>query len=505
VLFMNLRGYRCPLVPYEEWRERLERDTHSSGHALRPIRAFFVARGPDGLTPAERFDLRRRAAIDSSATIARSEAAGLAAAPLDAALLGRYFDDYERRGYLPAATVAHPPRDVPPGPAWWEQPQRLETVLRAGLQDDSLRVTGLEVRRGGSAHSIIGELTAWRSGTRSGLHRIRAGVECRSGRHEIDLVIKAKPRDEDALDVAEALARTCGTDLAEAVAAHRTSLALVASHLRELAIYELRDPRLSRHMPRCYGTWHDDAAEGWGLVLESLDGLDLMDSADDPSPWTRAHVEAVLDGLAEVHAANLGRADELRQMPWIGHVATAASAAAMRPLWTALAQDATGRFREWAGTPLVARHRALAERPEAWWPGFSGTPFTLIHHDFNLRNLGLRRETDGTFRLCAYDWELATVGAPQRDLAEFLCFVLTPDADEDLVNALVERHRRRLGLLSGAPIEAGAWREGLRAAMADLLTNRLAFYAMIDRVRPQAFLPRVVRTWSRLDRLLGGG
>ena len=49
----------------------------------------------------------------------------------------------------------------------------------------------------------------------------------------------------------------------------------------------------------------------------------------------------------------------------------------------------------------------------------------LIHNDFNPRNLALRREVGG-WRLCAYDWELATIGVPQHDCAEFLCFVLPP-------------------------------------------------------------------------------
>ena len=56
-------------------------------------------------------------------------------------------------------------------------------------------------------------------------------------------------------------------------------------------------------------------------------------------------------------------------------------------------------------------------------------PRTLIHNDFNPRNLCLR-QTDGGLRLCAYDWELATLQVPQHDLAELLCFVLPPDVEQ---------------------------------------------------------------------------
>ena len=62
----------------------------------------------------------------------------------------------------------------------------------------------------------------------------------------------------------------------------------------------------------------------------------------------------------------------------------------------------------------------------------------------------------------------------------------------------VERHRVHLSLATGASIEPSEWRAGFRAALADLLVNRLAFYIMINRVKPQAFLPRIVNTWWRL-------
>ena len=124
-------------------------------------------------------------------------------------------------------------------------------------------------------------------------------------------------------------------------------------------------------------------------------------------------------------------------------------------------------------------------------------PVTLIHNDCNPRNIALRRDGDG-YRLCAYDWELATIGRPQRDLAELLCFVLPDDVDAGTVAAWIERHRLALAVRLARAIPAAEWRAGLRAAMAEFLVDRVSFYTMIQRVRPQAFLPRVLRTWHRV-------
>ena len=138
-----------------------------------------------------------------------------------------------------------------------------------------------------------------------------------------------------------------------------------------------------------------------------------------------------------------------------------------------------------------------------WWRELDHGPRTLIHNDFNSRNIGIRRTTAGP-SLVAYDWELATIGAPHRDLAELLCFVLPPTVSATTVRQHLERHRRRLQLLSGVLLPTRQWHAGFACALADVLINRLSFYALIDRVTPQPYLTRVLQTWSRLDTLARG-
>jgi aminoglycoside phosphotransferase (APT) family kinase protein len=128
----------------------------------------------------------------------------------------------------------------------------------------------------------------------------------------------------------------------------------------------------------------------------------------------------------------------------------------------------------------------------------------LIHNDFNPRNVAIRNGPDGP-RLVAYDWELATIGAPQRDLAEFLCFVLPEDAEPYVLADAIELHRATLERRSGLPLGRRDWQVGFQSALAHVLVSRLALYAMITRVRPLSFLPRVVRTWARLNELMVSG
>ena len=502
VLWMNLFGYPVALVPYDRWLEQLAREAASAGHALHRLRGFFLRRRPDGATVPELYQEGRCSAPRSRRTLALVSQAGLDFRPLDAALLERYFDEYVAAGFLPPprrgrrpARGASEAMDVP-------DRTRLEPLLRRRFADDSLVVKGATLLARGSEHSIVGELTSWRHRGRTGLFHHRLDLAGRDGDRTLDVVTKIKPADRALIEVAEAVADICDRRLGCALRRHRDLIGLRGAHLRELALYAEPDERLRGHTPVCYGTWQDESREEWGLVLERLDGRVLMDATEDQAVWTRARVDAALDGLAQIQAVWFGREAHLASRPWIGHITTSGSMVAMTPLWRALASHAAPYLIEWTDASIVRRQCALVESVGDWWRSLEASPRTLIHNDFSPRNVAIR-DVGGSPRLCAYDWELATLGAPQRDLAHFLCFVLDPGASGDEIALHVERHRAALAEAAGTPLDPGAWEAGFRAALADLLINRLMFYVMIHRVRPLRFLPRIVRTWQRLHDLVG--
>ena len=175
----------------------------------------------------------------------------------------------------------------------------------------------------------------------------------------------------------------------------------------------------------------------------------------------------------------------------------------MGPLWEALAVHASEEFPEWVSRDDLALHRRLVGSLNAWWANKESMPHTLIHNDFNPRNICLRPTDDGPV-LCAYDWELATLGLPQHDLAELLIFTLPNDVDEATVDHYIEFHRVALEQAVGAPIDPKAWQAGFTAALFDLGINRLALYIMAHTFRHYSFMERVVGTWRRICRLKTG-
>jgi len=511
VLWAGVFGYRIRLLPYEAWLERLHDEARSADHALHRFRAFFTRR-VHGLTAPEHFEEHRRGVVDCTQTRAAELMAGVSYPVLDAERLDTYLNDLVRRGFLPPPVTGHARREpgtparanpddsIPRGDEAW--PQHVEPLLRGYFGDSSLRVGQIEVLSRGSENSIISELTSWRRGRRTGLVHCRLALDGAAGASRLELMAKVKPPDEDVVEVAETTAAVVDDRVRSELTAVRDRIGIRGSHLREIAIYRMQsDPRFGRHMPACYGAWEDEAARSWGLLLERLDGVELTDAS--PRPWSDEHLAAAIDGIAEIHGAWLGREQELATTPWIGYIPSAAAAPGMVPFWSALARHAEPMFTAWAGRSLAKTHLRLADTAPEWWPALERLPRTLIHHDFNPRNLAIRR-TDTDLRLAAYDWELATVGAPQRDLAELLCFTLPERVHVDVVEHWVERHRAQLERQSGTSLPRAGWVAGFAGALADLLVSRLAFYALIHRIRPQSFLPRVVSVWAQLFEVYRG-
>jgi thioester reductase-like protein len=507
VLWLNLAGYPVRLIPYRRWLARFEVESKAPDHPLHPLRAFFLGApaGEGGLTLPELYEEGRRSRVRHQRTDAALAALAVTCPPVGPALLERYVASFVARGALPP--VAGRARAAPgPDPAAGVDPGVFTRLLRRASGDAALRVTEVLPLRRGAEHGILTELTAWRARQAAGLFPCRLRIESPGGTltDPLSLMVKVTPGDGPLLAVGKSLARLTGSALGRAWSRFGERLGLRGRGLREAAIYGQADPRFRRHAPAVYGARRGGGRRPSILVLELLSDVELMDTAGDVAGWGRPHVEAALRGIADVHAIWYRRERELARHRWLGPVLSARDMAEMTELWTALADPAGDRFAGWVGAGVRAVQRRLIAEVSRWWRPLETLPRTLIHNDFNPRNTALRRSASG-LRLCAYDWELATLGVPQHDLAEFLCFVLSEQASRDEVGHYVETHRAALARATGQPIDRAGWALGFRRSLADLLVNRLAMYALVHRFRPEPFLARVMRTWWGLYELFPAG
>ncbi|HTE47150.1 MAG TPA: thioester reductase domain-containing protein [Gemmatimonadaceae bacterium] len=510
VLWMRLRGHDIDLVPYREWMEIL-RATNDASNPLHALRSFFLRTIPaeNDLTFPELFEESRLARVSHAETRRQLSELDVVPRSLDARLLARYFDDLEQAGVIPRVShVNNKPISrsrSSGGIAGFEKDPALAALLpaltaslAAQFGDESLRIESVALAPMETDDSIVAELTSWRSErTRTGLFHATLGVVGRTvGRDEVRVFVKSKPADESVIEVAEAVAALASPVLGEAVSRFRNHLGFTRGHVRELAVYAHSDPRLRRHMPRVLAVHRDDDAGEWIVALESIERGAMMNASDDTA-WTDEAIDAAVVGLASIHAIGMERRSELSSAPWNAPRRDAQQRVAMGPFWSALAKHACEQSPSWSDATLRSVHERLVTGVGSWARALDVSPHTFIHNDFNPRNIAIRG-AHGSLMLCAFDWELATVGVPQRDLAELLCFVLPVDAPQSEITKWIERHRTLLEAEARKSLRTDAWDVGFRAALCDLLVDRLASYAMVDRIRRQTFLPRVVRSWENI-------
>jgi acyl carrier protein len=498
VLWMRLSGYDIELVAYREWVAMLVES--GERNPLHPLRAFFARTIPaeDNLTLPELFEESRRPRVANARTRAALASLGHAPRPLTARTLSRYFEDFERVSLIPriAARTRATDRDAE-FPSLDAIRVQIEASLSRTLRDDTIQIGAIELTAINTDESIVAELTAWRGGTSSGLFEADvAFTSSKSAPQTKRLFIKSKPADAEVIDVAEAVAALASPALGETVSRFRDHLGFTRAHHREIALYADADVRLRRHTPLVYATRSTDRDRQWLVVLESLDAVNY-ESVSVREASTSPQIDAVIAGLARIHAVGFERRAELEEAPWQAPRRTHSLRGAMIPLWSALATHALKRSTPWSDRRLRLAHERAIMNLSKWSHALESGGQTLIHNDFNPRNFVLRR-LPGGLELCAFDWEFATMGLPQRDLVECLAFMLPENASRAAIASRVEQHRLALERESGIELGHEEWEHGFRAALCDFLVDRLASYAMVDRVRRQAFLPRVARGWLNL-------
>ena len=495
VLWMNLYGYPISLEPERDWIAA-NFDRGGIRDRLFGYRRFFLGRpgGGGAEAPYRAFLAPSQERVDSAATGQLLDGLGLVIPPLDSALLHNYFTHYAATGLVPQSrhTSTTPPDTT-------GHLDLLEQALRTGFARRGLDMLGLEDRPFRSSNSILNEISTIRLGSRVGMRSCDAIVRQHGDgvSQRVPILLKSKAGDTLIEDLMTEIARLYDPELGHLCEKFKRFLGFAGCHERELALYELDEPRLRRFTPACYATVRDNNNGVWSLALEYLTTGERVDSELDGGGWPAEHIGVAIAGMARLHAIWYGREGDLRTMSWLPPEMTTDRMVEMRPFWARLSVCADQHFSGWLGGSLSSLQRALIDGLEDWWPALLQLRRTLIHNDFSPRNLFLRR-TNGSAMLCAFDWELATIGLPQHDLAEFLCFVSHDAMSAQDIDRHIEDHRRSLEQAAGVAIDADAWRQGFRLSLQHLLINRLPMYTVIHRFKSQPYLPRVVRNWRRL-------
>lgn len=237
------------------------------------------------------------------------------------------------------------------------------------------------------------------------------------------------------------------------------------SDVREIKVMTTQDPRFTDIAPKVYHTVCDPSKEVFVIVMEDLtDHVTHFNTINNASEvWDQEDIKVVLRDIARFHSIHLGNVTSLESEPWMcfysGSVMKALSG-----FWRALLCHNRATFPDLWTTKRTNLVRSFIDNMDRVWKIIDSFPRTLVHYDFTPRNVCLRKQEftteDNHSRFfiannklsrvsCIYDWEMATIHAPQHDMVEFLAFVLPGSGEVSTRTNLVRFYQEQLEKSSG--------------------------------------------------------
>lgn len=439
--------------------------TVGGGTMLPKQQAALALMGCDGAGQAHRF-----------ASLIAGFALGLELSTLSAIVGGQFAAVHERMG-----------RNKPVN--WLVKAELGTSFIRGHLAEEkaaqleSAKIAAIPL----AGEGILSRLSARVNRKLTGLFPFR--LDFVNGSNELAL-LKLKPTGREVLHGLRSMARAIEPQLADELERSGHLTEYHDCHLKEGAVYRALQGMLCPPCPLWLGGLEEEARELYSILIEWLpEGeMRLFNTEQEPWLWGADDIAAALDGIGRVHRFSRQQlmAGALLEVP---HFAPWPAARLYAALAAVAAQESGHPFWEEAveGGPaywrsLEARRRQLA------------TPKALVHNDFNPRNVALR--ADG--RLCIYDWELAMWNIPQRDIVEWLSFILPVGFKP--VEAL--QWLRHAHALEGEPVPWGSWLGDAAYAVREYLLTRVSFYLSGNVLADYPFAERVSANALRLFEVL---
>lgn len=386
---------------------------------------------------------------------------------------------------------------------WLNKEDLTETFMNHLLKTESanqLIVSTKAFSSGASSGSLIMDLTAHITKRPCGLWPYEVQYSHEETPRKIFL--KTKVSDHELFLAFEIMGGISSPGLGELLRENRKDNPFHMFHIRELKIAEMTDAPLVDLMPKTLGTLVNEKREIYILAQEYLENIELLNCFQRRDLWTQTHLEAAIIQISAMHAHFLGKTEELESKEWMvcadSHRVKRLSEAHLE-----LARHLQNHSYDWMTDSDVDFHKEYLEQLPRLWLELEAMPRTLIHNDFNPRNLGFRR-SDQALRLVAYDWELATVHIPQRDVVELLAFTLPEDFSPGTMHFFLELHRTQNQTRSGLQLSQKQWLRGCEIAVLDLLLQRLPIYGIALSFRQLGFLKPAYQTARRMFKILSG-
>jgi len=305
----------------------------------------------------------------------------------------------------------------------------------------------------------------------------------------LSVLAKSKALDSEIIKGIHYMASQIDTTLADKILATANYLEYRDCHLKEIEVFRFLDKRRFNHMPRFYGSKIDEEREVYLLFEEMLnhDSLTHFNSELSPESWTKTEVVKVVDALVEFQELSLkaGLSQELFHVAELGE-------GELFHLYTDLLNQCKVDRDQGFVNDLNHVFDLINQKDEVF--GIN----VLCHNDFNPRNIAIRSSGE----LAIYDWELAFIGSPLRDMVEFLSFVVTDSWSDAQILEILELHRSKFSIIVAQDITFQQWSIEAKNALKFYIAGRVTFYLLGESMLNYGFSDRIFKASMRMLKVL---
>lgn len=329
-----------------------------------------------------------------------------------------------------------------------------------------------------------------------GIYRYILKLRTSEGIETVPAVLKVKTEDTEIIDLAIALSGLYGDEsLPGLFKMHSHVFGFANNHLRELGFYQYADDEILKYAPGIYGLNADSEKGLYSILMEDLSEEANLCTVDNIELWDRQSIEIVLNDMAGVHSVYMNRFDEIHEGMKINY------------LDENIISEA-GEFLEVLTENNIKKYPELIpeESRKIYFDFLSNArkniirmksfPMTIIHNDFNSRNLCLKKDKDG-MKLKLFDWETISYHNPQHDLLEFLFYAMDRNFTAEEFNYYVGYYYNKLNEKTGTTFNRYEFNEVLYLNALEMAVLRFNLYLLGHNAVKFSFMERVYGNLTR--------
>jgi len=299
----------------------------------------------------------------------------------------------------------------------------------------------------------------------------------------VKVLIKSKPLDDEVMEGLHFMASNLSSGLADHLVLCKEHLEYKNSHIKEIEVYKFLNSMNYPFMPDFFGEVRNDEREIYLFMMEYLDGkgMDIFNSENEPSKWTDEKIAEAVSSIHLVHKCYLNGCNR-EQLSSVKKF----DATLSLDFYQLSNQINRKDYHDW---DMDHFFQDIGSVIEVWKHNnpIKKSKLTLIHNDFNTRNVGVRNNG----KMCIYDWELATINIPQRDIFEFLAFALAENFEAGRLLKFLKLHFELIQEINGSSYLWESYLDDFIVSGYEFLITRASFYLAGNTLLNYSFINRV--------------